>query len=440
MSKNVFDLDPERLGTTDEHGDRVYLFPEEVKGKWKTRRKIFFWFLIGLYLVLPWFNINGKPALQIDIFNREFTFLGGTLHGIEPVLFFLILSSGLFFIAFLTSTLGRVWCGWACPQTVFIQGIFWKIESWVEGSARQRRREENEPWTWNRRWRRVAKWFLFFLVSAHIAHTFIGYFVGPRVLLAITSASPSEHWGLFISTCILTLIFLLDFGWFREQFCIIACPYGRIQSVMLDEHSLVVAYDKERNHDCINCYNCVKVCPTGIDIRRGLQLECIHCTQCIDACDTIMDKLHRPRGLIRYASENSKITPRSILYAVIGVVLAGLFFVFLNSSLNVKMLFIRSRVPFTRTHEGLILNSFQLKLIHQGNTSPVISFRLKDHSLNQQVRIITPAHPIKLDEAEIKSVAVFEFKQSTKVIVEAVDTVTGDVVSEREVSLVGPVQ
>ena len=274
--KNRFELDSERLATTDETGRRVYLYPEDVEGRWKNRRTIFYWFLIVLYLVLPWIYIKGKPALMLNIFTREFSFMGFTLHGVEPILLFLVVISGLFFIAFLTSIFGRVWCGWGCPQTVFIQTIFSKIESLIEGGARARKALDEAPWTAGKILKRSLKWICFTIVSLHIAHTFIGYIVGPRELLAISLHNPTQNLGLFITVMVVSGIFLFDFGWFREQFCIIACPYGRMQSVMMDENSLVVAYDKKRGEprrglvpheqegDCINCYACVKVCPTGI--------------------------------------------------------------------------------------------------------------------------------------------------------------------------------
>ncbi len=462
-SKNIYELDSERLATTDEHGNRVYLYPEEAKGVWKERRKFFYWFLISVYLFLPWINVNGKPALQVDIFNREFTFLGSTLHGVEPVLFFLMIASGLFFIAFITSLLGRVWCGWACPQTVFIQTIYWKIEALVEGSARKRRELDQASWSMEKGVRRLVKWILFTIISLHIAHTFVGYFVGPRVLLQLTTHNPSENWGLFIGTMILTAIFLLDFGWFREQFCIIACPYGRIQSVMMDENSLVIAYDVKRGEprrgtvdragegDCINCYNCVKVCPTGIDIRRGNQLECIHCTQCIDACDDIMTKLKKPKGLIRYASENElngkprkTMTLRSGIYIGISLILISAFAYFLKASTNLNMVFLRSNIPFRVIEDGqIVLNDFKLKLTHQGSSEYKLDFRIKEE-VKGEVSFITPSRPLVLNKPEVKIIFFFRFNRDflsggTKIItVEALDFNTGKILAEKEVTLVGP--
>lgn len=460
-TKNIFELDPERLATTDENGHRVYLYPEDVKGKWKKRRTYFYWFLLILYLVLPWFYINGKPAILIDVVKNEFTFMGQTLHGIEPILFFILVASGLFIIATVTSLYGRVWCGWACPQTVFIQSIFMKIEALTEGKARQRREMAQGSWTLNRIARKSFKWFLFTIISLHIAHTFLGYFIGPKELLRISMNPPSENLILFILTMTATAIILLDFGWFREQFCIIACPYGRMQSVIMDENSLVISYDAKRGEprrgtpgviktdegDCINCYNCVKVCPTGIDIRRGTQLECIACTQCIDACDDIMTKLKKPTGLISYSSENEingkkrkQITPRSLVYIAAAVMLLSSFIYFLSRSTKPDLIFMRSKIPFQITEEGRVLvNHFTLKITHQGTKSYHLRFSLKD----SKIKIVTPAQPVILDSHEKKIVIFFKFPPevlvhgSRKVLVEVFDELSGLIVASKEVVLVG---
>ncbi len=464
-TKNQFELDPERLATTDEHGHRVYLYPEDVKGIWKKRRTILYWFLIGIYLVLPWFYINGKPALMIDLMNREFTVLGQTLHGIEPVLFFIILASGLFFIAFMTSLLGRVWCGWACPQTVFIQTIFMKVESLIEGKARARKVLDESPLTLNKLVRKTLKWGVFILMALHISHTFIGYFVGPRELFNISLHAPSENIGLFMATMISSLIILLDFGWFREQFCIIACPYGRMQSVMMDENSLVISYDAKRGEprrgsegvlreaegDCINCYNCVKVCPTGIDIRRGTQLECIACTQCIDACDDIMQKLKKPKGLIRYSSENELsgkrrkiLTPRSVVYASIFFSLITAFIYFLNVSTKLQLVFLRDHNPFQIVESSLVMNHFTLKLTHQGDREFKVNFSIKNPEFKDKITVITPVRPTVIKQANKKIIIFFKFPQNIlvqgtrKVNVEVFDELTSQVVATKEVVLVGP--
>lgn len=453
-TKNIFELDPERLATTDEHGNRVYLYPEDVKGKWKTRKNILSWFLIILYLVLPWIYVNGKPFLMIDIFNREFTLAGNTFYGVEPILIFLFVASMLFLIGFTTSLYGRIWCGWACPQTVFIQSIFMKIETFVEGKARKRREDAKGPMTPAKFLRRSVKWILFFIVSSHIAHTFIGYFVGPRELVSMSLHTPSENWGLFVATSILTAIFLLDFGWFREQFCIIACPYGRMQSVMMDENSLVVAYDTKRGEprreggDCINCYNCVKVCPTGIDIRRGTQLECIACTHCIDACDDIMTKIKKPKGLIRYSSENELVgkkrnifTLRSGVYLSVTILLVSLFAYFLIASKEVQLVFIRSKIPYRIIEQEQVMNQFTVKVTHQGSAI----YRLRFETDEKEIQLTSNATSILLDKPEKKFVLFVKFPQKIlnsgekKILIKTVDSETNQVLNSKEVSLAGPI-
>lgn len=466
--KNIFELDPERLATTDEYGNRVYLYPEDVKGFWKDRRHMFYWVLMFVYLVTPWIYINHKPLLQIDIFHREFTFFGSTLYGVEPIFMFLVVISSLFFIAFMTSVFGRVWCGWACPQTVFIQGLFLKIEKFVEGSARKRRELDQGPWTTEKILRKTIKWIIFTAITLHIAHTFFGYILGPREVLRMSLHNPMENKGIFIGVMIFNAILLFDFGWFREQFCIIACPYGRMQSVLMDENSLVVAYDtkrgeprrgtvpREQEGDCINCYNCVKVCPTGIDIRRGTQLECIACTMCIDACDNIMVKLNRPKGLIRYSSETElkgaarkKVTPRSIVYVLISLAFITALTVFLSTSSNLNFQFYRGvESPFqmVQNPDGTktIINHFTMKVTHQGSKSHIVELELVDSALKDKVQIVTVMKPLKFDRPEVKTPIFFKFdskllvsgKLPLKINVKEDGVVTNTV----EVPLVGPAE
>jgi len=471
--KNRYDLDTERLASTDEHGNRIYIYPEDVKGKWKNRRYVVYVILVFLYLVLPWIYINEKPFLMLNISKREFTFAGQTLFGLEPILFFLLFASVLFFIAFLISKLGRVWCGWGCPQTVFIQTIFLKIEGFIEGNARARMALDEAPWTMNKIFKRSFKWIIYTIISLHIAHTFVGYFVGPRELFAMTMQAPSENLAVFISMSILTLIFLLDFGWFREQFCIIACPYGRIQSVLMDEHSKVIAYDVKRGEprrgtsginqqnegDCVNCYSCVKVCPTGIDIRRGVQLECIACTQCIDACDDIMQKLDKPKGLIRYSSEVEMNTGkkgqnfRPYLYVTISLILISSFAYFLRASTVPELVFLRGvGAPYLVSHlhseknekTKVITNKFTLKIKHQGSDHYPISISVADSLLKSAIHLQVSESPIMLDRAEKKVFIFFKFDQSLLVMgVKPVQLNVHDVrdntlIITKEVSLVGP--
>ncbi len=464
--KNQFELDEERLATTDETGHRVYLYPEDTNGIWKNRRHIVYWILIFVYLVLPWIHINGRQAFQLNIFKREFTLLGYTWFGVEPIVIFLSLVSIIFFIAFMTSIFGRIWCGWGCPQTVFIQTIFLKIEKLIEGSARKRREMDNGPLTAEKFVKKVIKWTIFAIIASHIAHTFMGYLVGTRELFNMTMNNPMENKGFFIAVSIFTAIILLDFGWFREQFCIIACPYGRMQSVLMDNNSLVVAYDtkrgeprrgnvaKDQEGDCINCYHCVKVCPTGIDIRRGTQLECIACTNCIDACDEVMEKIHKPKGLIKYTTENelrgeklSGIRVRSIIYIALSLVFISSLAYFISNSGNLKFQFYRgTELPYqiiTNTDgTTTITNHFTLKATYQGGKEHIVSLMVQDQNIAKDVEIVTVMKPIRLNKPETKMPIFFKFNPRIldsgrkKLILNVIEE--EKIVSTVEVPLVGP--
>ncbi|MCH7228930.1 cytochrome c oxidase accessory protein CcoG [Haloferula sp. A504] len=300
--------------TINEDGSRYFLHPSDVRGKWTAWRRIFGIVLIAIYAALPWIPVNGAPAVFFDIEFRRFHFFGLTLVPQDLwVMFFCItgLGFGLFFV---TSLLGRLWCGWTCPYTVFLDHIYRRIERWIEGDAPARKLLAAAPWTASKIAKRILKHALYALCSALIAHIFLSYFVSIERLYSFMGEGPMAHATAFGIVTFLTLVLWFCFGYFREQFCIIMCPYGRIQSALTDDDTVVIGYDEVRGEprgpkdkvegDCIDCKRCVNVCPTGIDIRDGLQLECIGCTACIDACDEIMIKVGRPTGLVRYDSMN----------------------------------------------------------------------------------------------------------------------------------------
>lgn len=422
-SRNVHE---ERLATTDEKGNRVYIYPEDAKGKFRKYRNFVYWLLIGFYFVLPWFHYQGEQVILLNLIERKFVFFGNIFWGHDaPLLIFVFLSIA-FLVAFITSLFGRLWCGWACPQTVYIDAVYRKIEKLIEGKARERRLLETGPWTATKIFKRTLKWVLFIFVSSLIAHSFLGYFVGTWNLYSIVTSSPEKNWTLFITMLSLTGLFAFDFGWFREQFCIIACPYGRFQSVLMDSNSLTISYDvkrgeprrnlgvidKDKEGDCINCYRCVSVCPTGIDIRRGTQLECIGCTQCIDACDDIMVKLKRPKGLIRYESENglqgkrkeSFLGIRSIIYLTILVLLLIGFVVSLKRMNQLDAMLVRgSRVPYqSRTLEDgtqMIINHYNLELFYNEGEK-IVEFSTTD----PEIKLVTPIKQFKI-RPQAKSIA-----------------------------------
>jgi len=315
--------------TIREDGSRLFLHPAEARGRFTNWRRWSGWLLIAIYLSLPWIPVGGHPAVFLDIAGRRFHLFGFTLAFQDTWLMFFGITGLGFSLFFITALLGRVWCGWACPQTVFLEHVYRRIERWLEGDAVARRQLDAAPWTFGKVVRRGAKQVVFFTISAVIAHLFLAYYVSVPELWAMMSAAPATHWASFVFVFMFTAILYFNFAWFREQLCIVICPYGRLQSVLIDEHSLVIGYDGKRGEprgksgapkiksnpigyfeseasqgDCIDCNRCVQVCPTGIDIRQGLQIECIGCAACIDACDAVMDKVQRPRGLVRYDSQS----------------------------------------------------------------------------------------------------------------------------------------
>jgi cytochrome c oxidase accessory protein FixG len=335
--------------TIREDGSRLFLHPADARGRFTRWRRSSGWLLIVVYLALPWIPVGGHPAVFLDVAARRFHLFGFTLAFQDIWLLFFLISGLGFALFFVTALLGRVWCGWACPQTVFLDHVYRRIERWLEGDAPARRMLDAAPWTAAKVVRRAVKQGLFVLVSLAIAHLFLAYFVSIPELWAMMHAAPAEHWGAFVFVFVFAAALYFNFAWFREQLCIVICPYGRLQSVLIDDHSMVIGYDAKRGEprgprpaglnvnaagealgDCVACNRCVQVCPTGIDIRQGLQIECIGCAACIDACDEIMAKVKKPAGLIRYDSLEGlagRITrwlrPRTAVYALLLLVGAG---------------------------------------------------------------------------------------------------------------------
>ncbi|MHC4391923.1 MAG: cytochrome c oxidase accessory protein CcoG [Planctomycetota bacterium] len=337
----------DHMTTIGEGGRRLWLYPSAVKGAWFTRRQVVYAALVILFFALPWLKIGGQQAVLLNIPARKFAFFGFVVWPQDTILFWLVMFTFFIGIFFFTAVLGRIWCGWACPQTVFLEGIFRWIDRRVEGSAAQRRRLDRAPWTAGKVARKVVKHVLFLVVASHIANTVVCYFVGTDDVIKMSLRPPAENLGWFSFMLGMNLLVYFDFAWFREQVCTVVCPYGRWQSVMLDNHSKIVGYDEARGEnrgtarqrktletatdegqqasfgDCVDCNRCVTVCPTGIDIRMGLQMECINCTACIDACDDIMRKVGKPEGLIRFTSlaelagePAQPVRPRTVIYGI----------------------------------------------------------------------------------------------------------------------------
>lgn len=385
--------------TIRDDGSRRYLHPADVRGRFTRARVWSGWLLIAIYLSLPWIKIGGHPAIFLDIAARRFHLFGLTFAFQDIwMLFFGItgLGFGLFFI---TALLGRVWCGWACPQTVFLDQVYRRIERFFEGDATARRALDAAPWTATKVIRRGGKHILYVLVSATIAHLFLAYFVSIPQLWAMMHEAPAEHWASFVFVALFTAILYGNFAWFREQLCLIICPYGRLQSALIDDHSLIVGYDTTRGEPrgklgipdagaCIDCNRCVRVCPTGIDIRQGLQLECIGCAACIDACDEVMTKVNRPTGLIRYDSlagfrgEKTRwIRPRILMYVallVVGAAVATFAFSRMQPA-NVQVTRLGGAPYFV--DEQFVRNQFLVRLVNKRDHAQRFALSLSDASM-----------------------------------------------------------
>ncbi|MFO0618906.1 MAG: cytochrome c oxidase accessory protein CcoG [Polyangiaceae bacterium] len=329
-----------RVSSLGPDGKRRFVHTADVKGRFATARKIVFALLVAIWIAAPLVKIGGRPAVLLDVAHRRFYLFGATFNAQDVWLLFFLLTGAVFALAVVTSIAGRVFCGFACPQTVFLDGLFRPIERLVEGPREARMRRDQGPWTASRVARKVVKHALYLMAAFLVAHVALSFFVPLPETLRMIVGSPSNHPEAFAWATVVTLALYGNFAWFREQLCLVVCPYGRLQASLVDADSLVVGYDTKRGEprgkaghtdgDCVDCKRCVVVCPTGIDIRNGLQLDCIGCTACIDACDEIMTKLHRPRGLVRYDSQTSFaggvrriLRPRLAVYAVLAVLGIG---------------------------------------------------------------------------------------------------------------------
>lgn len=405
----------EAVTTIRSDGSRSFLFPADVHGRFTRARTLSAFGLIVFYLSLPWIKINGYPAVFLNLAERRFHLFGITLAAQDLWLFFFVITGVGFSLFLLTAMLGRVWCGWACPQTVFLDHVYRRIERWIDGDAVKRRALRQAPLTGGKIVKRVVKHTLYLLVSAVITHLFLAYYVSLPEVWSMMRAAPVEHWSAFAFMAVATGTLYFNFAWFREQMCIVICPYGRLQSALIDDHSLVIGYDAKRGEprgkvaaaqavpsvvslalaattenttktgDCVDCLRCVQVCPTGIDIRQGLQMECIGCTACIDACDTVMAKLDRPTGLIRYDSQSAFtggktrwIRPRTILYMVLLIVGASVATWALSTVKPASFGVTRMTGAPYIVDDTTVRNQFLVRIVNKRNESAQFAIELDD--------------------------------------------------------------
>jgi cytochrome c oxidase accessory protein FixG len=385
----------ESVATINEDGSRRFIHPTEIRGWFARRRAWMAAALTAIYVALPWIQINGNPALFLDVANRQFHYFGLTFLGQDIWIAFFVLSGLGFCLFYVTALLGRVWCGWACPQTVFLD-IARRIDRLCEGNAATRRKLHLTHSTFGKTLRRFAKHALYALFSLLLAHVLLSYFVSLPRLYAMMTHAPGENLGSFAFVFFIAGALWFDLAWFREQFCIVLCPYGRLQSALLDSDSLVVGYDEKRGEprgrkgtqgagDCVDCLRCVQVCPTGIDIRQGLQMECIGCTACIDACDSVMTKLKRPTGLIRYDSRHGFagkptrwLRPRILLYTALALFGAAALTAATSTLKSAAVGLTRvTGIPYV-VEGGVVRNQFLVRLLNKRNDPVTFNLEILD--------------------------------------------------------------
>ncbi|MFT7033557.1 MAG: cytochrome c oxidase accessory protein FixG [Cyclobacteriaceae bacterium] len=390
------------ISTVDAEGKRVWVYPKKPKGSFQNARILVTVVLLGLLFTGPFLSMNGNPMFLFNILERKFILFGMPFWPQDFIILGIAMITFFVFIILFTVVFGRIWCGWACPQTLFMEMVFRKIEYWIEGDANQQRKLDKAPWNKEKIIKKGSKQLIFAVISILIAHTLMAYLIGVDQVVDIVSQSPAENASGFIGLVVFTGIFYWVFSVFREQACTVVCPYGRLQGVLLDKESIVVAYDwlrgeprgklkkkepEQEKGDCIDCKLCVHVCPTGIDIRHGTQLECVNCTACIDVCDDVMTKIDKPKGLIRYDSYNGikekkalKFNARIIAYSTVLIGLLSLltFLIFSRSDVEATIL----RVPgmlFQEQPNDRISNLYNIQFVNKTYEDVLLEVKLKDH-------------------------------------------------------------
>lgn len=430
------------VATITKEGKRNFINPKKPKGRLYNLRTWFSVFYLMIFFTLPFIKLHGEPLLMINILERRFIIFGMIFWPQDFFIFGIAMLTFIVFIILFTVVFGRIFCGWACPQTIFMEMVFRKIEYWIDGDSTKQKNLKKMPWNAEKISKRSLKFIIFFLLSFIIANFFLAYLIGMDQLLNYVE-HPADNVATLVSLMIFTSVFFFVYWWFREQVCIVVCPYGRLQGVLLDKNSIVVAYDYKRgeprgkigkitqvkdedkpenkcddcessscskqetpvpvaqlNSDCIDCFACVRVCPTGIDIRNGTQLECVNCTACIDACDAIMTSVHKSEGLIRYASENTikegiqlKFTNRIKAYTAILTLLISLLVFLMVSRSDLDATLMRTAgMTYTSLPDGRISNLYNLKLANKTHYN--IPVFLKLENMPGEIQLINNNNPV----------------------------------------------
>lgn len=414
------------LSTLNEDGSRKWINPKPVEGSLYRKRLVMAWTLIAIFAVLPYIHFGGRQWVLLDIAHRRFRLFGFEFLPTDTELFALLMVGVFLSIFFFTALFGRVWCGWACPQTVYMEFVFRPIERFFTGTpGRTPKKGTLKGWLQTSGAGTALKTISYILVSLYLAHIFLAYFVGVDALGQWVTRSPFEHPVSFLVMAGVTVAMLLDFGFFREQMCIVMCPYGRMQSALLDKDSLIIAYDRARGEprgkkkrgepdgdvgDCVDCRKCVTCCPTGIDIRDGLQMECINCTQCIDACNEVMGKLGRPLNLIRYSSQahdegkpRKMLRPRTVVYPLIIALVFSLFGLLLSSKAGTELLVLRGKgLTYTAFDNDMIGNPFNLRVTNRSSVPRTYKVYFQDNKIIH-FRSEDPAFSVRPNETQTVS-------------------------------------
>jgi len=453
------------IATVDEKGKRIWIYPKKPSGKFHNLRIFVSIALLIILFGLPFIKIDGDPLMLIDVFDRKFIILGIHLWPQDFHIVALSMISLVVFVVLFTVVFGRVWCGWACPQTIFMEMVFRKIEYWIEGDATKQRNLDKDPWNSEKILKKGSKHLIFIIISLIISHTFLSYIIGVDKLQAIISQPPSENMIGFIALMAFTGIFYLVFSVLREQICIAVCPYGRLQGVFLGNNSIAVMYDwlrgepkgrlkkgkvQEGKGDCIDCKMCVHACPTGIDIRHGTQLECVNCTACIDACDQVMDKIEMPRGLIKYASHDSIkegnkriFTSRVIGYTIVLSLLisAVAFMLLARADVEATILKVPGQLYQEQPNER-ISNLYNIQFINKTNQGMLLEMKIKEYNDATIKRVgeesIVVEAGSRLDAVFFIEMARKDIKQM-KTAIEVELIAEGEVIDEISTNFVGPV-
>lgn len=375
------------LGIVEKSGKRKWLYPKKPQGRFHRLRVLFSAMLLAVLFGVPFVSVDGHPLMLFNIVTRKFILFGVPFGPHDFYLLGLTIITTVVFIFLFTAVFGRLFCGWVCPQTVFMEMVFRKIDYWIEGDHRAQQRLNESPWNGTKVVRKGVKYAVYFAISFLVSNMLLAWVIGVEELGRIVTDPVEQHLAGFTAMMLFTGLFYFIFIWFREQACILVCPYGRLQGVLLDPNSIVIAYDDVRGEprgrltrgeqrtkgDCIDCKECVVVCPTGIDIRNGTQLECVNCTACIDACDTVMDKIGKPRGLIRYDSMvgiRDKVrrifTPRVIGYSIVQTLLLVVLAYFLTTRSEIDITILRTPGMFYQDQpDGRVSNLYDMKVLNK---------------------------------------------------------------------------